>query len=291
MVDDELLREIFDLEPESEPPATAPEPASAGEDGIGPLRLGLWAVAAIAVVALAVGFGLGSLRSATELDRGASPTTSVVTRPAGGAPTTPTAPTTAPPAAAPPTVAPTTSTLAFDGSIPAAVDGATVTASTGWTVADGSVAAPDDRPLPIGAALPRPPGQDPSLTVAPSAPVATATVRLVEPTGFSGLGLGTGADGSWQLVASPELDQLRLFQDTAGLQEQRALLDLPITEGMAIGVYVVDDRIGVLIDGKPVELRTFFGPQFTVEAPGIDRSTVTLVVGDGGPRFDDLAFG
>lgn len=247
-------------------------------------------VVALAVVALAIGFGLGSLRSSSDVDRGASPTTSLVTRPAGDTTATTSAPSSTAPAADAPSVPPITAAASFDDGVPNQVGGDPVEGGDGWTTEAGAAVPPDD-PLPPSAEVPRPAGDAPTLLIRRAQPASVASVRLAQPSPFSGLAMGTDPDHAWQLVASPDLAQLRLFQLRDGAPEQRAYADVPVAPGTAIGLYVADGRIGVVVDGQPITLQTFFGPSATVEAPDLDRSSVALVVGGRAPRFDDLAVG
>lgn len=290
MVDDALLSAGPHGDGSDEVPPGNETEAEPGR-GVAPL-----VVVAIAVVALAIGFGLGSLRSSSDVDRGASPTTSVVGAPPGASTTTPAAagtsepPATAAPADEAPSVPPISAAASFDDAVPTEVGGDPVEGGEGWTTEGGTAVPPDD-PLPPSAELPRAPGTAPTLLIRRADPVAVASVRLAQPSPFSGLAIGTEPDGAWELVASPDLAQLRLFQLQDGVPQQRAYADVSVAPGIAIGLYVVDGRLGVVVDGQAITLQTFFGPAATVDAAAIDRSSVSLVVGGRAPRFDDLAVG
>ena len=142
MVDDALLSAGPHGDGSDEVPPGNETEAEPGR-GVAPL-----VVVAIAVVALAIGFGLGSLRSSSDVDRGASPTTSVVGAPPGASTTTPAAagtsepPATAAPADEAPSVPPISAAASFDDAVPTEVGGDPVEGGEGWTTEGGTAVPP-----------------------------------------------------------------------------------------------------------------------------------------------------
>ena len=254
-------------------------------------RLPMALVAVVAVVTLLAGYGLGLARGRTQQERGSSPTTSIVEAP-GTPPTASTSPGGVTTTAAAPSgeLPPLRHAIAFDdGTVPTAIDGGEVVASSGWVVEEQRLAAPAPG-LPDDARAPRVPGTDPVFAVQATDPVSVATVSLTDPTGFSGLTLGDEVRG-WQVVVTPDLDEVRLFEVRDGVPQQRGYLQRPIEPGTNLGLYVAAGRIGVVVEGEPVELQTFFGPTATVVSDHPPARTASLAAGQEQAGFDALAFG
>jgi hypothetical protein len=278
--------------PVDEPTGTDPGSLPEGDEGAGsaPRRPTL-AIggAAIAIVALLAGYGLGLARGRTEQGRGTSPTTSIVRSPetTATASTQPTAQPTGVPSGDVPTLQ---HALGFDdGVIPTSVEGAEVVVTPGWVVDRQRLLAPlPGRPDDVEA--PALPGVAPVFAVSGTEPITVATVSLTEPTGFSGLTLGDEVRG-WQLVVTPDLDEIRLYEVRDGVQQQRASLVQPIDPATNLGLYVTAGGVGVVVQGRPVEVKAFFGDTTLVASDHPPTRTASLVAGMGQSGFDAFAFG
>lgn len=273
--------------------ADEPAPAAVVPDAARGARRA--AVAAIAIVALLAGYLVGFARGSADLERGSAGTTSIVALPPEATTAPPTI-TTAPPSTTaavaglePPAVALTT--LAFDDGLPTSVAGADLEVDGSWTARDGALASEPVEALPADRAKPRLLGTGPAIRAVPSTPPIRAAVRLVAPTAHSSLVLGDGAGSAWQLGIAPDLGRLLLIEVRGEDQQQRAFVDVALAAGTEIGLYLLDGRVGVSVDGQARTVQSFFGPADAVDAAGIVPTEVAVVASDGELVIDDLSFG
>jgi hypothetical protein len=276
-----------------------PPPAETGADAVeaveGPVpppsraRL-LVGVGLVAVSCLLLGYLVGWTRGSADLDRGSGPTTSVVTlaTPVASStvPTTTAPAPTDPPAPGPELPPVEVTTFDFADGVPAEVD-----AAAGIEVIDGVAVAGPLEPLPDDQPKPRLLDAAPQIRASYGAEVTVASVRLVEPTARASLAFAIDGAAYWQLAVAPSLQQLVLYEVRDGTQQQRAVLDVAVTPGMAIGLFLVDGEVGITIDGATRQFRSFFGPEGSIDAAGIEGDDAAAIAGDGTTRFDDLTIG
>lgn len=268
---------------------TPAEPDLPSEPRPGRARLVL-GTTLVAVAALLLGYLVGWSRGTADLERGSSPTTSVVTLPepvaSTAAPTTATPAPTEPAAPGPELPPVTTRTFDFADGIPAEVD-----AAAGIEVIDGVVLAGPVEPLADDQPKPRLLDAAPQIRASNGAEITVASVRLVEPTPRASLAFAISGADYWQLAVAPGLQQLVLYEVRDGTQQQRALLDVAVTPGMAIGLFLVDGQVGITVDGATRQFQSFFGPAGSIDAAGIEGDDAAAIAGDGTTRFDDLTIG
>jgi hypothetical protein len=244
----------------------------------------------VAIASLLLGYLVGWSRGSADLDRGSAPTTSVVTLPAPVASSAvPTTATPAPvePSAPGPELPPVdTTTFDFADGIPSEVE-----ATEGIEVVDGVVEAGPVEPLPDDQPKPRLLDVAPQIRASNGAEITVASVRLVEPTSRASLAFAIDGGAYWQLAVAPGLQQLVLYEVRDGTQQQRAFLDVAVTPGMAIGMFLVDGQVGITIDGATRQFQSFFGPTGSIDAAGIEGDDAAAIAGDGTTRFDDLTLG
>lgn len=258
----------------------------------------------VAIAALAIGALAATTRATTELDRGSSPTTSLVL-PLGGSAAgtiTPGAPEGEPTATEPPAgespagepiaALPTEVTrIAFDGGLPAEVGTGPLVLTGSWGVVDGALQPLVAVDLPADATGPSAPGEGPQAEATVGRRITAASVRLALPTAHTALALVDEDRSAWLVAVGPDLDRLTLHEVVDGQPAQRGFLTGPIAPGLSLGLYVLGDRIGVTVDGSPVSIESFFGPAETLATTGFEPDAVVLIAGAGTPAFDDLAFG
>lgn len=253
-----------------------------------------WVLATIVAVVAVAAYAVGAMRGSAGLDRGVSATTSIV-RPVGDT-TAGTTEAPRPTGTADPSVGvqvPTVNVVfvGLGDGVPDSVPRATIDTTGSWTgngsgahpTSDGPAPADGDRPPSLGEAI--------TMTISPDEAATLVIATLATPTAGSGVALQAVDGTAWQLAIAADLTQLRLYEVRDGVAQQRGYLDATLDGTSALGLFVVDGRVSVMLDGAVQRFQTFFGLDDSTSANGFEGGSPVVVAGAGQPLFTDIAFG
>ncbi|MCB0965118.1 MAG: hypothetical protein KDA98_17710, partial [Acidimicrobiales bacterium] len=122
-------------------------------------------------------------------------------------------------------------------------------------------------------------------------PISVVTARLAVATAGSGVALAVDGDDAWQLAVAPGLGELRVYRVVDGVPEQRGTLAVAVADGSTIGLFLRDERVGVLVDGEQRAIEGFFGVELDLDADGTTPGAAAFVAGSDRPAVAELAIG